>query len=123
MHIGDKEYEHKVYDKGKNIGLLVIDTTKIEGVDMWQRLDRLMVEYSKLHPNELRIHLYENQAIRRNLYNDYAANKKMEYRHGASLPPGLYMYIMRMYPEIFEQKSLFHKFIKRYRGFAIAKKI
>lgn len=119
------ELEHHVENSaGQDVGFLHIDVKNIEGIDLWQKIDRLLVEYTKVFPNEMRVHLWENQQIRRTRKDQYASlrtNSGM--RWGASIPPGLYFKLQELEPMLFAEKKLFRKFMKRYRGFTIPEKI
>jgi len=118
------ENEHHVYDsKGLNVGLLNIDVTKLEGIDLWAKIDTLLVEYSKVFPNELRMLLIENAAKRQEARTSNAESKDKTMRWGASIPPALYWKLQALEPTIFTDKKLFIKFLNRYKGFRIAKKI
>lgn len=116
----NKEFEHHVFDyTGKDVGLLIIDPFNIQGVDIWQKIDRLITEYSQVHPHEMYMVLYENGLKRREIKNRYASNKSRTMRLGASIPPGLYFKINQLAPEILNEKRLFRQFLRRYKGFRI----
>jgi hypothetical protein len=120
----NKELEHHVFDsKGKDVGLLIINPFDVQGVDMWQRVDRLITEYSQVFPSEMYLILFENGLKRREMRNKYGSNKSKTLRLGASIPPGLYYKINQIYPEIFNQKPLFRQFMRRYKGFRIPETI
>lgn len=117
-------YEHHVYDdKGLNVGLLNIETGKITGVDLWTKVDKLLVEYSKVFPSELQLTLIENAARRRAAKDKNATSNNKTMRWGASIPPALYFKLQALEPAIFTDKKLFIKFLNRYKGFRIAEKI
>lgn len=117
--------EHLKYNKqGKFEGLYSINALKAEGVDFWQKIDRVIEAYAMLFPNEIRMLVYENKKISDSRKNDFASVKGgSNLRWGASIPPALMFKLECVCPTLFDDKRLFHKFIKRYRGFSICKKV
>jgi hypothetical protein len=115
--------EHWNTDAEGNLqGLYLIDHEQASGLDLWAKLDEIVKEYAKLHPEEMRIHLLETSQARSEINGDLAQSKK-GLRWGLSLPPGLYFSIMAFEPAIFEERELYHQLLKRYPGFRICKTV
>lgn len=117
--------EHwRLNNKGQLAGVWHINAEKAEGVDIWQKIDRVINEYTKIHPNEMRMLVLENKFISDTRKNDYASSGgTAKLRWGASIPPGLFFKLQIIEPTLFENRRLFNRFLKRYKGLRICKKV
>ena len=117
-----KEEHWKLDDNGNFEGLYLVDPSLATGVDLWEKLENVIKEYAKLHPDEMRLHLLETAQIRLEAKNEKAEAKE-GLRWGCSIPPGLYFRIQTLEPLIFNDKDYFHTFLKKYPGFRICQKV
>lgn len=118
-------HEHWDLDKaGKFAGLWDINAQEVTGADLWQKLDRVISEYSKIHPNEMRMIVVENKMISDSRRSDTQAIKSgTGLRWGISIPPALLFKLEMVEPELFRTKKLYHGFMRRYPGFRICKNV
>ena len=70
----------------------------------------------------------DNKKIRQTRKNDYASNKKRNWRMGVRLPPALYMalkdYFEKGYnTKVFKDNADLHKFMKKFKVFCIPQRI
>lgn len=113
-------YEHhKVDDKGKLKGLFVIDPTKTQSSDMWGKIDEIVGAYASLHKLEVELLVRQNAEKTKTQLNKYGATKNKDIRWGASIPAALLFRLQMVYPEVFTEKNLFNKFLRRYKGFRV----
>ena len=120
------EKEHWNIDKkGDLLGIWDINAYAASGADLWDKIDYVIKEYAKVHRLELEIVIRENAAISKSRQNDLAMSHKggLRLRWGASIPPGLLFKLEQIEPMLFSNKKLFHKFLKKYKGFRICKTI
>lgn len=119
--------EHLNIDKdGKILGLLKINSELVVGVDVWQKIDRAITEYARLHPIEVEITVRENGKISDSRLNDFASTKNNgsgRLRWGCNIPAALMFLLEQIEPNLFTEKSLYHKFLNKYKGFRICKKV
>lgn len=108
--------EHWNVENGNFKGLWSVNAEAAKGADIWQRIDEIVAAYTKLHPMEMELTVRENQAIRNSRLNEWAATPGKGLRWGASIPAGLMFKIQTIYPEVFSNKTLFHRFLKKYKG-------
>lgn len=111
--------EHLVLENGTNriVGLYALDVEKLDGVDSWAAVDQAIKEYSIIHPNEIELKIRENAIIRKGNYNKFGSGKSKTFRHGVSLPPGLFFKLQRVMPDLFDNPKKLHHFMKTYKGF------
>lgn len=117
------EEEHIKYDKKGNInGIWDINVEKATG-DYWQKVDQIIRAYTEVHKGEMYMLTYENKQLRESRLNKYGSNKSKDLRWGAAIPPGLFFKLQQFDPMLFENKKLFHIFLRKYKGLAICKKV
>lgn len=115
--------EHWDLDENGNLrGLHVIDPKLATGADIWDKLDEVIRDYAKVNPNEMRLHLMEVASVRLDLNNELGTSKG-QLRWGVSIPPGLYFRIQALEPDIFNNRDMYHKFMRKYPGFRICRKV
>jgi hypothetical protein len=115
--------EHLRFGKdGKLAGLYALNLDNLTG-DIWTKIDQIIHEYARIHPNEMKLLVIENKIISSNRINETASNKSKSIRWGASIPVALMFKLQLAVPELLENKAIFHQFLKKYKGFAICKKI
>jgi len=119
----DLNTEHLRFNNGGLAGLYRLDTSKVTGIDLWAKLDMVINEYVKIHPNEMKMLVYENKAIGNSRMNSLASNKNKTVRWGASLPPALMFKLEEVEPMLFSSKKLFNSFLKRYKGLRICQSV
>jgi len=126
--MSDTRYEHLKYDKGK-MYVGKVDTAKAMGVgehDYWGRVDHIIQEYARLHPQEVSEALDYCRWQRDNAYNDFGVNvedSNSTMRLGIGLPNGLLIALMTFDPEFLENDgNKLSKFRKRFPGFNTSKK-
>lgn len=125
-NMADKNY--KIVDrrdgKGKTIG--VYKFTPDSHSDKFEMIASLVDDWVRTHPEDTREILDEAKRAR-NEGNDYgSANNKLKgknFRRGMLLPAGLHVLLKREFPEIFEDKKQYHKFMERFPGFVTVNKI
>lgn len=88
---------------------------------MWSMIEKLIEDYTKVHPKEVRELLKENQAIRGMLDNEYAASKR-GIRWGFRLPPALVRLIERRFKNFFVDRNNVRKFMDKFPGFRVAER-
>ncbi len=115
--------EHWKLRDGNFEGLYKINPEYAKGVDMWAKLDEIINAYVNLHPIEMELQVRANAERIKTQFNDYGSNASKNIRFGASIPAGLMFMINQVYPEVFTDNKLFHKFLKRYKGFRVSKTI
>lgn len=116
--------EHLRYDKmGGLAGLYRLDPSKAEGIDVWAKIDDVIRAYTKIHPNEMQMLVMENQYISKTRRTESASSKSKSLRWGASIPPALLFNLEVVEPNLFFDKKLFHKFLRKYKGFRICKTV
>ncbi len=119
--------EHLNIDKnGQLLGLLKIDTDFIEGVDVWQRIERAITTYVQLHPIEMEIVVRENKAISESRLNDYGSTGSKglaNLRWGCNIPVALMFLLERIEPNLFNDIKKYHKFLNKFKGFRVCKKV
>lgn len=117
-------YEHhKVDDKGVLKGVYVIDTTKTQSSDMWGKIDEVVGAYASLHKIEVELLIRQNAEKVKAQMNQYGSNKDKSMRWGASIPAALLFRLQMIFPEVFTDRNLFNKFLKRYKGFRVCNKV
>lgn len=114
-------YEHLEIKNGQIKGLYMIDPTKVNKKEFWQNIDDIVGDYAKIHPDEMTMLVYENKAIADQRLKNTGASKSGSIRWGASIPAALMFKLEAFEPMLFTDKSLFHKFLKKYKGFRTCK--
>ena len=120
------EQQHWNKDKsGELLGIWDINAYAANGADIWDKIDEVIREYAKVHTMEMEILIRENANISNSRKNDLAMSGKndIRLRWGASIPPGLLFKLEQIEPMLFSNKKLFHKFLKKYKGFRICKTV
>ncbi len=116
--------EHWKLDKqGEIEGVFVVDPTKAKGADLWQKIDEVIVAYTQLHPVEMEAQVRSNVLRMKEQLNEFGSTKDKSLRWGASIPTALLFRLQILEPELFENKRLFNTFLKKYKGFAVCKRI
>lgn len=119
--------EHLNVDKtGKILGLYKINASAVLGVDIWQKIERTIIEYTKLHPLEVELVLRENKFLTETRLNDFATSGKKgmaNLRWGCNIPVALMFLLEEIEPKLFANPKLYHKFLNKFKGFRICKKV
>ncbi len=115
--------EHWNVDNGDFKGLWAINPEMAQGADIWQKIDEIVIAYSKLNPGEVFLTILENKAESARLMHETGKTKGGTMRYGAAWPLGLWVKIKQLAPDLFLNKKNFHKLLRKYPGFTIAKKI
>lgn len=114
------EHEHIEWDeKGDVAGVHTIDVKEVDGVDKWDKIEKIITEYVKLHPNYMRLFLHENKKERQRQANKYASTEDRQLRYGIAIPPGLMYTLQEFEPNLFNNDTLRHTFMKKFKGFTI----
>lgn len=114
--------EHlNVNKEGELLGLYTIDVDKgsFTHDDMWSRIDEIIYEYYKLHPIEMEVIMKENRTIADHQLRNHGQSMKdgaLELHHHIRMPVGLLKVLEYYCPELFESKSYYAKFCKRYKA-------
>lgn len=125
MDLKNKSIDHEHWDikNGDFAGLWSIDPTLAKGADMWAKIEEIITSYTKLHPLEIELQVRANQERSSSLLTETGANSTGTMRIGMSIPAGLMFKIQQVYPEVFSNKDLFHKFLRKYKGFTICSRV
>lgn len=115
--------EHWNIKNGDLAGLWAVNPEAAKGADMWQRIDEIIMAYVKLHPLEIELLVRCNREDVKLKANDYGSTKSKQLRWSASLPAGLMFKIQQIYPEVFTDKNIYHKFLKKHPGFLVCKTV
>ena len=118
------ETEHiNLDEKGKVLGLWDIVTDKLTG-ERWDKIQAVIEAYATVHKLEMEILVRENAEIMNSRANELAlAGGGNRLRWGANIPPGLMFKLEQIEPMLFADKTLFHKFLKKYKGFRVCKTV
>ncbi len=110
-------------EKAKIDGIVIpiIELGKSGG--KWEKIEEIIRDYTKLHPEEMKAQLELIATLRRLQYNKFASSKSNSLRWGISLPTGLLITIKKFYPEVFAEKKEMEKFMRKFRGFTVCQKI
>ena len=114
--------EHlKINKDGILEGLYTIDTQKgsFTHLDIWDKVDQIVEEYTRLHPQEMEIIVRENILISANNFNKFGSSTKdgkIELHGHRRFPVGLLRTLETFAPELFDNKKNYHKLQKRFKG-------
>lgn len=110
---------------GTLAGLFTVDLhkgklAKGNGTDdpYWNVITQIIEAYSRIHQNEMYLHLTETKAEKAMNANKHGSSKT-KMRRLISLPVGLMFDIEEFDPVFFGDKTKVRKFAKRYPGFAV----
>jgi len=119
------EEEHLDVDQQGNLkGLWDIDVKKVTGGDLWDKVQNLVEAYAKVHSMEVEIIIRENAELTETRKNALASTEGgSRLRWGGNLPVGLMFKLELLEPELFTNKKLYHKFLKKYKGFRVCKTV
>jgi len=119
------EEQHLDIDKQGNLkGLWNIDVKKVVGGDRWDKIQTVIEAYAKVHSLEVEIMIRENAELtetRKNALATVEGDSRL--RWGANLPAGLMFKLEQLEPMLFSDKALYHKFLKKYKGFRVCKNV
>jgi hypothetical protein len=101
---------------GSFAGLYRLDTSLATG-DRWERIDRVIYEWAKIHPQEVRECIEDATRERNEALTKWGSTLGKTMRKGIKIPPGLLFALQQIEPDLFEDKQLFHGFMKRYKAF------
>lgn len=101
------------------IKIILPNITPDKAVDMWESIYSLIRDYTKVHPQEMRLFMETNAHARRKVNNKYAASRSMSIRWGMNLPPGLDVLIRKFHPDVFDNKRKFRMFMRKFPGFRV----
>lgn len=114
----EKQEHWKTNDAGQLQGVWGLNLEKIGSGDIWDKIDRVIVEWTKLHPIEMAEHLLFVKELSAMQKKDTASSDS-GLRYGVEIPTGLGIQLNIVAPEIFTNKPLLHKFMRRYKGFTV----
>jgi hypothetical protein len=124
--MADKNYTFVDRRDGKGKTLAVYKFTPDSHSDKFEVIAKLVEDWAKTHPNDMR-EILDGAKEQRNEGNDYGSAedrlKDKNFRRGMMLPAGLHVILKKNFPEIFEDKKLYNKFMKRFPGFVTINKI
>jgi hypothetical protein len=118
----EKQEHWKTNDAGQLKGVWGLDLSKITRGDDWSKIDQIITEWTKLHPYEMAEHILFVKELNSVQKNDTASSKE-GLRYGVEIPTGLGIQLQLILPELFTNKTLLHKFMKRYKGFTVATRV
>jgi hypothetical protein len=107
----------------KGVKLIIPKITPDKAQDMWGVIEGLVQDYIRIHPQEVREVIEAVKVLRRETRSDTGATKNKSLRYGMCLPLGLELIIKRHYPEVFSEKRKFHKLMRLFPGFRVARKV
>jgi len=115
--------EHwKLKQDGQIAGVWGLDLSKATG-DRWDRIDQVIQEWTKIHPLEMAEHLRLVHEINKSMKNDLGSTDSKSLRYGVEIPTGLGIQLNLLDPDLFTNKTLLHKFMKRYKGFTVCTRV
>jgi len=115
--------EHwKLGKDGQIAGVWGLDLSKATG-DRWSKIDQVITEWTKLHPQEMLAHLKMVKELNAQQKNEFAASDSKSLRYAVEIPTGLGIQLNLLDPELFSNKTLLGRFAKRYRGFAVCTRV
>lgn len=120
------EIEHLNLDKkGDLLGLWDIDVKKATGLDMWDKIQSVIEAYAKVHSLEMEILVRQNLELSRTRKNSMALTEEggNRLRWGMNIPHGLMFKLELLEPMLFSDKKLYHKFLKKYKGFRVCETV
>lgn len=119
------EEQHLDIDKEGNLkGLWNIDVKKVTGGSIWDKIQTVVEAYAKIHSLEIEITIRENAKLTDTRKNDLASTEGgSRLRWGVNIPAGLLFKLELVEPELFTDKKLYHKFLKKYKGFRVCKTV
>jgi hypothetical protein len=93
------------------------------GVDKWEIIDKMIRDYVKLHPEEMKTFLNDVRNRRASLKRDTGSSDTKSMRLSVSMPSDLYMRISEFFPEVFQSNENVSNFMRRFQGFTIPKNV
>lgn len=118
--------EHLNLDKqGKILGLWDFDAKNAKGVDLWDKIQSVVETYAKIHSMEIEIMVRQNAEITQTRKNALSITEEggNRIRWGCNLPHGLMFKLEQLEPMLFSDKKLYHKFLKKYKGFRVCETV
>jgi hypothetical protein len=120
----ENDQEHVVLGQDGDVsGLYNLNPLAITGGSLWDKVKVLVEEYTRLHPQEMQLHIMETKAISESRRNATASSKDKSIRWGCSIPVGLMFKLEVLAPDLFSDKKNYYGFLKRYPGFRICKSV
>ena len=114
--------EHwKLNTNGSLAGVYALDLKQGKG-STWAHggiLDQVVENWTKLHPVEMAQHLIEVAEVSAEQKNKFASSKT-GLRYGCSVPVGLGLQLELVEPDLFSNRQLLHKFMRKFPGFRVA---
>lgn len=86
---------------------------------MWDTIEGLIQDYTRLHPEEMKMFMKANAYCRATRKNSLASSPSKSLRWGMSMPVGLDILIRKWYPEVLSTKKTYHQFMRRFPGFRV----
>ena len=86
---------------------------------MWDTIEGLIQDYTRVHPEEMKLFMKANIYNRQTRKNAFASTTNKSLRWGMSMPVGLDILIRRWYPEVFNTKKSYHTFMRKFPGFRV----
>ncbi len=86
---------------------------------MWDTIEGLIQDYTKLHPEEMRLFMKANAHARDTRLNQFGSSQSKSIRWGMSMPAGLDVLIKKYYPEVLSTKKTYLQFMRKFPGFRV----
>ncbi len=117
--------EHLTFNSDGSLkGLHRIDVEKCKKLyGYWEGIDAIVQAYTKLHPQEMKQTVFENQMTRESNYDAFGAGRQKSIRHGLSLPGGLFHVLKEYDEELFKDSKKLQKFMRDYKGLRTCKEV
>lgn len=118
-----KVNKHGVLAPMKGLKIIIPNITldKRRG-DMWDMIEGLIQDYTRAHPEEMRLFMAANKWARSTRANRFGMSEQKSLRWGMNMPTGLDILIRRYFPDIFDGpkgKRNFTKFMRKFPGFRV----
>lgn len=119
MEILNRRKRYDIFNPPPGLKIIIPKITPDKARGMWDVVEGLIQDYTKLHPEEMRLVLESNKYIRSTRRNRLASSKSGSMRWGMSIPAGLDILIRKYYPEVLSEKKRYHQFMRKFPGFRI----
>lgn len=111
--------KHGVMAPDEGLKLIIPIVSPDKGGDVWDMVESLIQNYTKLHPEEMQTFMEENKKKRHLVRDKFGGSKGGSMRWGMDMPVGLDILIKKHAPGFLENKDNFRKFMKKFPGFTI----
>lgn len=86
---------------------------------MWDTIEGVVQDYTRLHPEEMRLFMAANKHARDTRLNQFGSSQSKSVRWGMSMPTGLDVLIKKYYPEVLSTKKTYTQFMRKFPGFRV----